>query len=258
MALFQEYRSFMTKSAHLFLIFVLFDALAFTVVRADSPAAVAMEPPASVKEAPRHPIYLAVDEKVWRDFPKAPALGSAVDEDDLLITLAAQAARTDDQKNEAMTDEHYSITLMTGVIDPGFETKYPAIFAVLKGAENDAFIITSMLKKKNARPRPYVQHPTLVVPLFPVKDFSYPSGHASGSELQARLLGVLFPDRAGDLLKRARQISDGRVVAGVHYASDVAVGENLGDLIFQQLEASPKFKRDLAAAAQKDDIPLKQ
>jgi acid phosphatase (class A) len=102
-----------------------------------------------------------------------------------------------------------------------------------------------------------VQHPTLVVPLFPVEDFSYPSGHASGAQVQARVLGVVFPDRADDLLKRARQVADGRVVAGVHYASDTEAGENLGDLIFAQLEASPKFKADLAAAAQKDGIPLK-
>jgi acid phosphatase (class A) len=227
------------------------------VAPADSPAVVAMEPSAPAKAAPAHLIYLTGREEIWSDFPKAPALGSAVDEDDLLITLAAQAARTDDQKNEAITDQHYSITLITGVIDPAFATKYPEVLGVLKNAENDAFVITSRLKKENARLRPFVQHPTLVVPLFPAGDYSYPSGHASGSELQARLLGLLFPDRADDLLKRARQVADGRVVAGVHYASDTEAGEKLGDLLFQQLEANPKFKQDLAAAAQKDNLTLK-
>ena len=216
-----------------------------------------MVAPAPAKSAPAHTIYLTGKETVWLNFPKAPALGSPVDEDDLLNTLAAQGARSDDQKNEALKDQHYSIALMTDVIDADFETKYPAIFKVLKSAENDAYVITSRLKKENARLRPFVQHPTLVVPLFPVADYSYPSGHASGSELQARLLGVLFPDRAEDLLKRARQIADGRVVAGVHYASDTEAGENLGDLIFQELEAIPKFKQDLKAAAQQDNIPLK-
>jgi acid phosphatase (class A) len=90
-----------------------------------------------------------------------------------------------------------------------------------------------------------------------VGDYTYPSGHSSGSEVQALILGVLFPDRAEELLKRARQVADGRVIAGVHYASDTEAGENLGDLIFDQLEASAQFKQDLAAAAQKDGIPLK-
>ncbi len=235
------------------------------VARSDSPASEAtgpavsdtMAPTEPAKVAPVRPIYVTGKEKVWRDFPKAPALGSVIDEDDLVITLAAQAARTDDQKNEATTDQHYSIKLVTGVIDPDFETKYPATYQVLKDAGNDGIFITSMLKNQNARLRPYVQHPTLVVPLFTVRDFTYPSGHASGSQLQARILGVLFPDRADDLLKRARQIGDGRVVAGVHYASDIEAGQNLGDLIFKQLQANPKFKHDLAAAAQKDGIPLK-
>ena len=82
-------------------------------------------------------------DSAWSNFPKKPALGSAVDEDDLLITLAAQAARTDEQKNEAITDQHYSIKLLTGVIDPDFETKYAATYQVLKNAGTDAAIVTS-------------------------------------------------------------------------------------------------------------------
>jgi len=205
----------------------------------------------------RHFTYLTGDEDVWSTFPKAPALGSPVDEDDLLITLSAQANRTDEQKKEALIDQHWSIKLISGVIDPSFETKYPATYDVLKKAAADAGLIDKKLKDENKRLRPFVQHPTLVTPLFPVGDYTYPSGHASGSEVQARILGVLFPGRADELLKRARQVADGRVVAGVHYASDTEAGENLGDLIFEQLEASAQFKQDLAAAAQKDGIPLK-
>lgn len=202
-----------------------------------------------------HYVYLTGDEPAWDDFPKAPAPGSAVDEDDLLITLAAQGARTDDQKKEALTDEHYSIKLFTGVVDPDFETKYPATYAILKIAGTDAALVTSKLKKLNKRPRPFVGHPTLVTPLFSVEDYSYPSGHSSGSIVQARILASLFPKQTDDLVKRARQVGDSRIVAGVHYASDVAAGQALGDLIYAQLTANPKFAADLAAAAQKDGIP---
>ena len=225
-------------------------------VRADNAAAEPMAPATSAKTPP-HFTYLTGDEEVWSTFPKAPTLGSPVDEDDLLITLSAQANRTEDQKKEATTDQHWSIKLISGVIAPDFETKYPATYGVLRKAATDAGLINKRLKDENKRLRPFVQHPTLVPPLFPVDDYSYPSGHASGSEVQACILGVLFPDRTGELLKRARQVADGRIVAGVHYASDTEAGENLGDLIFEQLEASAQFKQDLAAAAQKDGIPLK-
>jgi hypothetical protein len=70
-------------------------------------------------------------------------------------------------------------------------------FEVLKRADLDASFINSMLKKANSRLRPFVQHPALVQPLFTAGDFSYPSGHASGTELQARILSrlLLAPDR---------------------------------------------------------------
>jgi len=225
-------------------------------VRADDHAAAPMAPATSAKTPP-HFTYLTGDEDAFRNFPEAPKLGSPVDEDDLLITLSAQANRTEEQKKEALTDQHWSIKLIAGVIAPDFETKYPATYAVLKKAATDAGMINKRFKDGNRRLRPFVQHPTLVTPLFPVDDYSYPSGHSSGSQVQALILGVLFPDRAEDLLKRARQVADGRVVAGVHYASDTEAGEHLGNLIFDQLEASAQFRQDLAAAAQKDGIPQK-
>ncbi len=212
---------------------------------------------AAPADAPTHPTFLSLDDKAWRDFPKAPAPGSAVDDTDLLITLQAQATRTEAQKAEATTDEHYTIKLLTGVIDPDFETKYPATFKLLETVNLDGFFIMKKLKKANARLRPYVGHPTLVTPLFPCEGFSYPSGHASGAELMARELSVLFPDKADDLHQRARQVADGRVVAGVHYASDIAEGEILGDIEANRLAASAKFQQALHDAAKQDGIALK-
>jgi acid phosphatase (class A) len=101
---------------------------------------------------------------------------------------------------------------------------------------------------------PFVQHPILVTPLFTAGDFSYPSGHSSGTELQARILGKLFPARSEALLTRARQVADGHVVAGVHYVSDMEAGIVLGDLLFTQLENKPEFENDLTAADTKDQI----
>ena len=212
--------------------------------------------PSSNSGPPERPYYLTGDEDIWKSFPAKPALGSAVDQADLLITLSAQTSRNEDQKNEALRDRKYSIKLVTDVIDPGFETKYPNVFRVLANADIDSYFINTMIKKANARLRPFVQHPTLVVPLFDVGDFSYPSGHASGTELQARILAKLFPKQEEDLLKRVRQIADGRVVAGVHYASDTEAGLALGDLLFTEIEAQPQFQKDMNAAVAKDQLPV--
>jgi acid phosphatase (class A) len=203
------------------------------------------------------PVYLTGNETVWADFPKCPTLGSETDQSDLLITLSAQATRTDAQAKEALLDKDFSIKLVTAVIDPAFDTKYPNTFQVLAQADGDGNFINTILKKANGRLRPFAQHPILVQPLFTDTNFSYPSGHATRAELQARILGTLFPDQADALRLRARQIADSRVVAGVHYASDTEAGLNLGDLLFTELEASDKFKSDLSTAAQLDKIASK-
>jgi hypothetical protein len=72
-----------------------------------------------------------------------------------------------------------------------------------------------------------------------------------------RILGKLLPTQSDALLKGARQIADGRVVAGVHYTSDTEAGLALGDLLFAQLETKTEFQKDLTAAATKDQLPLK-
>src|SRR5580704_12840347 len=207
--------------------------------------------------APQQPHYLTGKEDVWSTFPPKPALGSPTDQADLLITLSLQNSRTEDQKKEALGDRKYSIRLVTDLIAADFETKYPNTFQVLTNADIAAYFITAKLKKINGRLRPYIQHPVLVTPLFTVGDFSYPSGHSSGTELQARILGKLFPSRSDALLTRARQVADGRVVAGVHYTSDTEAGIALGDLLFTQLETKSEFEDDLTAACTKDQIYLK-
>jgi acid phosphatase (class A) len=207
---------------------------------------------------PQKPYYLTGNEEVWHNFPGKPALGSPVDQADLLITLSLQVSRTEDQKNEALRDKSYSIKLMTGVVDADFEHKYPHAFEVLNNADIDSYFINTMIKNANGRLRPFVQHPTLVTPLFTTGDFSYPSGHATGMELQARILAELFPDKADALRQRARQIADSRVVAGVHYTSDTEAGLALGDLLFTELETKSAFRKDLTAAAAKDSISGKE
>jgi acid phosphatase (class A) len=218
--------------------------------------AVVLAPSPTPGGPPQQPHYLTGQEDVWSTFPPKPALGSPIDQADLLIALSLQNSRTEDQKKVALGDKNYSIRLITDVIAADFEAQYPNTFKVLANADIDAYFITAKLKKANGRLRPFVQHPVLVMPLFTVGDFSYPSGHSSGTELQARILGKLFPNRSEALLTRARQVADSRVVAGVHYASDTEAGIALGDLLFIQLENKAEFESDLTAARTKDQIPL--
>jgi membrane-associated phospholipid phosphatase len=119
----------------------------------------------------------------------------------------------------------------------------------------DESSISFELKKKYQRPRPYRAHPE-VKALFPVDQYSYPSGHASGSFVLAAVLGELFPDKKSALMARADVVAQSRVIAGVHYPSDIEQGKVLGQAIMNVFLAHAAFQRDLAAA--KSEIAAKK
>lgn len=181
--------------------------------------------------------------------PAYPFDDKTIEASDLAAVLKAQAARTPDQIAEAKLDQHFTIDLVTKVIGPDFTAaKYPATFALVNNTQNDVYIITGFLKDHYKRLRPYAAHPDQVKALFTAKSFSYPSGHASGSEGIADVLGLIFPDKKQALLDRALAIAQSRVIAGVHNPSDIEQGKELADKILALLQANPAFQKDLAAA----------
>ena len=78
----------------------------------------------------------------------------------------------------------------------------------------------------------------------------------SGSYVLAAVLGELFPDKKSALMARADAVAQSRVVAGVHYPSDIEQGKVLGQAIMTAFLANPAFQRDLAAA--KSEIAAKK
>lgn len=81
------------------------------------------------------------------------------------------------------------------------------------------------------RPRPYDSHAVLKPCVPKESSYSYPSGHTTLARFFARSLAEIYPDRAVQFLERADQISENRVIGGVHYPSDIAAGKVLGDEI---------------------------
>ena len=57
---------------------------------------------------------------------------------------------------------------------------------------------------------------------------AYPSGHATHGMVYAMILAEIAPEQRPALLQRGREIGWNRVIAGVHYPSDIAAGRVLG------------------------------
>jgi acid phosphatase (class A) len=180
--------------------------------------------------------------------PPSPTAGSPEDQADLAGVLQAQATRTPAQIAHAKTEQNFSPELFQASVGPAFSPdREPKIYELIKRACRDGGTSDLDAKAKWARPRPFVSHPE-VHPIFGAGGFSYPSGHATAAYVCGVLLGEIFPDKKAVLLQQSAQIAGDRVIAGVHYPSDIVAGEQLGRAVAQALLANPEFQQKLAAA----------
>jgi len=127
----------------------------------------------------------------------------------------------------------------------------PTLYTLLGRIMVDARPFIDPPKDHYARPRPFLRMPgNICVPKADslVKSGSYPSGHSTASWDWGLILADLAPDRATEILSRARAYSESRVVCGVHYPSDIATGRLNGSALFAALEANPEFRADLEKA----------
>jgi acid phosphatase (class A) len=74
--------------------------------------------------------------------------------------------------------------------------------------------------------------PHLLYPGHP----SYPSGHAAMVYLWAELIASLRPNLKNSLMGAAYQVSNNRVIAGLHYPSDVEGGRQLAVAMVDQIQ----------------------
>ncbi|MDB5451330.1 MAG: acid phosphatase, partial [Phenylobacterium sp.] len=62
------------------------------------------------------------------------------------------------------------------------------------------------------------------------------------------ILAELAPDRATQILSRARAFGEGRLVCGVHNLSAVEAGRMNGSIVVAALHGSEEFRKDMDVA----------
>ncbi len=116
------------------------------------------------------------------------------------------------------------------------------VFTNIVGVENKRYIqelldssrpIIVSLKKYYNRPRPKVLAKNFDIALKDIeldsmKTPSYPSGHSTQGYLVSEMLKEKYPEKAQQLDKKAKDISDSRNIAKAHYKSDSIKGKELG------------------------------
>ncbi len=174
--------------------------------------------------------------------PAPPSPGTSQDAADLQTEIAAQTTRTSERSNQAVADAGNAAALIMKDVDPRVTpADDPGFYRFLELLKNQATAVDVYAKNRWQRPRPFVAHPELIHPLFTADGFSYPSGHSTVAMCEAVILEQIYPDKATLIMQDAERIAQSRVVAGVHYETDVEQGKVLGEQVARELLATPAF-----------------
>jgi acid phosphatase (class A) len=181
--------------------------------------------------------------------PPPPAMGSAAQQRDMRIVVEAEKNRTPEQTAKAVADNEISIFRFGDVLGPRFtaaELPVTTKFFQQVNALQRAILVPT--KEVWNRPRPFATNPELHPAGELPTSGSYPSGHSHFGYLMGILLAQMVPEKAGELLARGEEYGDNRVLAGVHYPTDVEASRRVAAATATALFANPIFMVELATA----------
>lgn len=189
----------------------------------------------------------AVD--LTRLLPPPPAPDSPQTRVEIGELLVVQVNRSPDMVARAQADAVEEVWRFADVIGPKFTPenlpKTAALFARLVATDT---AVTDPAKAFFARKRPFQVSDLIRPVLRPSVSGSWPSSHAALGTLMGIVLGELLPERRAAIAERASAYAENRVVAGMHFPSDVEMGRIAGTVIAAEVLKQPAFIADMEAA----------
>jgi len=189
--------------------------------------------------------------------PPPPALGSQEQQADLAAVLTAESERTPESAQRASDDSTRSVLRFADALGRDFSPQdIPLTKALFREIAHECENLTDAAKHVFQRHRPFVDdtrlHPILVTPTDGSRPTgqtpSYPSGHSTFGWATGILLAQMVPEQEGAIFDRSAEFAHNRLVAGVHYPSDIEAGRICGTVIANSLWHSSRFQVDFEAA----------
>jgi acid phosphatase (class A) len=182
-------------------------------------------------------------------FPKP---GSKEADGELAVMLWMQRIRTHADVERARAEVIVSLATFADVLGARFDAPaHTRTSALLEQVRRDSHPVVGPLKDRFARLRPFKANPAVTPVVVREETFSFPSGHAFLGGLYGAILAELAPARREALAERGDLVGNDRVLAGMHWPSDVEAGHRLGTAFaahWLSIPAHRKLLEDVRAA----------
>jgi len=170
----------------------------------------------SAQSADPKPFTDAKQVDLLQILPPPPANDSAVTKAELDALVVIQTNRTKEQSDRAVAD---------AVNNPNFtKDKLPKFAAFFDRVVATEPAVVDPAKDTWKRPRPYMADARINPLLRKKTSGAYPSGHTTIGTLMGIVLGDMIPEQKAAIMARAWEFANNRLVAGMHYATDVKAG----------------------------------
>lgn len=187
----------------------------------------------------------------YKILPPAPIAGTTRYEADRTVYLETRSLKDTPRWALAQNDVNQLAILKDLSCAVGVElnpTNAPKTVVLIARVGRDVSRATDRPKDIYKRQRPYLidEGPTCVEKSEALsKSPDYPSGHNTWGWTVGLIMAELAPDRATEILARARAFGEGRLVCGVHNLSAVEAGRMNGSIVVAGLHGSEAFRKDL-------------
>lgn len=192
--------------------------------------------------------------------PAPPEFESAQFVYDQTQHLWGKLQRLDEERNQmAVNDAIYGMQTMIDIYGSYFglditKEDTPEIYKLLQDVCCTCDSVTVKAKKHHMRLRPYVYYKEgTLVPEKEEKhagEGSWPSGHTALGWTAALLLIDINPAATDEIMARAYQHGQSRVIAGYHWQTDVDAARIAASLLYIKLQGNERFQEQMAKARQ--------
>jgi acid phosphatase (class A) len=174
-----------------------------------------------------------------------PTADSAAGKADLQAVLAAVKSRTDGEIKQVQADDRRIVFRFADAMGPNFRPEgLPFATQFFQHVYEDGNAATLAAKAYFKRQRPFVVDPDIKIIVVQAPDFSYPSNHSTFAYEAGILLAAMVPEKAAAIFERAADYAHNRIIAGVHFPTDVEAGRISGSVIDNMLLHNAHFLTD--------------